>query len=46
MVAEVNNQIASGFKRARNYEGQHLGRVFYISDSKILMSMWVTRGYC
>lgn len=46
VVANVNDQEASGLKRARNCEGQGLGWVFCISDSQILrLCIWVPKGF-
>lgn len=46
VIAKVNNQEASGIKMVGNCEGQGFGWDFYISDSQILMCIWVTGGFC
>ena len=44
VVANVNDQEASGLKRARNCEGQGFRWVFCISNSQILrLCIWVIR---
>ena len=39
MMAEVNEQETFVLKRTRVL-------VFYISDSQIIICMWVTKGFC